>query len=73
MKVPCPECGKVWEVPEDTSPSARLRCSSCGHVWRAGESAVGAVSTTETAPDARPERRASAAPRKRMTAERSTV
>ncbi len=35
MNIPCPQCGVIYDVPEERLPAGRgLRCSACSHTWR---------------------------------------
>jgi len=46
MRIPCPSCSAIYEVPDDLLVVVRkVRCASCGHEWL----------TTEAEPRAAPE------------------
>lgn len=35
MRLVCPACGTIYDVPSDMAASRSVKCVRCGHVWRA--------------------------------------
>ncbi len=51
MRIECPECRTVYEVPDHLlGPKRKLRCAHCGHIWPAEHPAAANPAEPSDAP-----------------------